>query len=729
MPNPRVELPGSYRDPLPGHETVGPADPSEQAHVTIVLRRKEPVLPITPYGAPKRVHEYIETHGASAGDFQAVRRFAAEYGLQGGNENAAARTIELHGRVGDLCRAFGTALETARIDDTIFRHRTGYIIVPEDLIPAVEAVLGLDNRPAAIPHFVKFKVGHSCPPTAGYSPLEVAELYEFPAHLDGTGQTIAIIELDGGFIPSDVVAYFRKLGLKPPKIETVLIDGQTDTIGKHLPLHPELNADDEVAMDIEVAGAIAPGAQQVVYFAQNTDQSFLKAVNAAIFATPQPACISISWGQAENAYSKQAMRAFEAAFQDAANLGIPVCVSAGNTEWFDETSTRHVDFPTSAPHALACGGTRLVALDGEITRETVWNAEVTDDQGKKVRQRTGGGVSQFFAKPVYQSSVAVPAPPEGSPGGRGVPDVSGNADPATGYRIRVKGAEEIVGGTSAVAPLWAGLIARMGQSIGGPVGFLNPQVYKTRTQAEGFRDITESNNGSPREDRLYHSTPGWNPLTGLGAPKGMALLRALGAPMPPQPKPEPRIAAHSTRPRITERDHRPESPAQPAMSSPALVEKTVAARIRVAEARTQRRGFTNPTSAACRASASIEASAAALKPVALIAPSRPVPVPDRPEIGDARASTDSRADSPLAQAPSRMERVSPARQHLPGIVGHADPVTLAGILGLTALTGMAASVATLTCIALGNGKAPHDTGSRKVIALNGVQQLIPKEVN
>jgi kumamolisin len=224
----------------------------------------------------------------------------------------------------------------------------------------------------------------------------VAALYEFPPHLDGSGQTIAIIELDGGFIPSDVAAYFRRLGLKPPEIEKVLIDDQTNTIGKHLPLHPEMNADDQVAMDIEIAGAIAPGARQVVYFAQNSDQSFLKAVNAAIFAAPQPVCISIGWGQAENAYTKQVMRAFEAAFQDAANLGIPVCVSAGNAGWFDESSSLHVDFPASAPHALACGGTKLLALDGAITMETVWSAVVTDDEGKRVRQRTGGGVSQFF---------------------------------------------------------------------------------------------------------------------------------------------------------------------------------------------------------------------------------------------------------------------------------------------------------------------------------------------
>jgi kumamolisin len=670
----------------------------EQAYVTIVLRRKEPVLPITPYGAPKRVEEYTQAHGASITDLQSVRRFGAEYGLQAKNENAAARTIEFHGSVGDLCRAFGIVLETVRIDDTIFRHRTGYITLPEDLFPAVEAVLGLDDRPAARPHRVRFRGDHSV--AACHSPLEVAKLYEFPADLDGSGQTIAIIELDGGFIPRDAATYFRKLGLKSPEIETVLIDGQTNKIGRHLPLHPQLNADDEVAMDIEITGAIAPGARQVIYFAQNTDQSFLKAVNAAVFATPQPVCISIGWGQAENAYSKQAMKAFEAAFQDAANLGIPVCVSAGNAGCCDETSSRYVDFPASAPHALACGGTRLLASDGAITRETVWDTGVTDDQGTRERQRTGG-VSRFFAKPVYQSSVAVPARPEGSTGGRGVPDVSANADPASGYRIRVNGVEGIIGGTSAVASLWAGLIARMGQAIGGPVGFLNPQIYKTRTRAEGFRVIAADNNDGRREGP-YEVTADWNSHTGLGTPKGMTLLRALGAPMPPQAKPEPLIAAHPTRVRITESARRPQSPVKPLTSSLALVEKTVTARTPVMETRTKR-----PVVPAQQATPAVPVSGAKAvptpwKPAALIAPLRSVTAPDRPEIVGPELSEAPPMESFLSPAPAREKCLWSARHYLSHIGGPADPTALAGILGLTALTGMATAVAAVAFIALGN---------------------------
>jgi kumamolisin len=525
--------------------------------------------------------------------------------------------------------------------------------------------------------------------------LEVAALYEFPSHLDGSGQTIGIIELGGGFIASDVETYFRKSGLKLPKIETVLIDGQTNSISNHFSLHPELNTDDEVAVDIEIAGAIAPGARQVVYFAQNTDQSFLKAVNAAIFATPRAACVCISWGQDENTWSRQAMRAFEAAFQDAANLGIPICVSAGNSG-FGPTSFRHVEFPASSPHALACGGTRLIASDGVITGETAWSAAVTCED-KKASQRRCAGQSQFFANPLYQSKAAVPARMEESAGGRRVPDVSANADPATGYRVRIKGVEEIVGGTGTVAALWAALIARMGQAMAGPVGFLHPQIYKPRNRAEGFRQIPENDDGREEDS---HKEWDWNPWTGLGAPKASALLRALGAPLPPQPERDVRMAVNAIKPRIPERACRTENPAPPPSHSPALMKKGATAREPAAMSRIQR-----PPVISLRPPAWPLPTRAAGNPAPRIERALSTPVQVGSEIPGPRTSDAPRLDSLIGLMALPKDYGSAAKRYLAGISDHADPGALAGILGLTALTGMAATVATVTCIALGNGKS------------------------
>jgi kumamolisin len=349
----------------------------------------------------------------------------------------------------------------------------------------------------------------------------VATLYQFPAGTDGTGQTIAIVELGGGFGSSDLDPYFAGLGLPVPSVTAASVDGAVNQPGQD----PN-GADGEVLLDIEVAGAVAPGAAQVVYFAPNTDQGFVDAVTTAVHATPTPAVVSISWGQSEDSWTAQARTALDQAMADAAALGVTVCVAAGDNGSSDgqSGSGAHVDFPASSPHALACGGTSLRgdAGTGVISSETVWN-----DGGSG--GATGGGVSDTFPLPSWQAAAGVPAragAAAGTAAGRGVPDVAGCADPATGYQVRVDGQSTVIGGTSAVAPLWAGLISRLAQSTGKPFGLIQPQLYAgvtTGTAAPGFRDITSGSNGS------YAAGPGWDACTGLGSPEGSTLLTALGS--------------------------------------------------------------------------------------------------------------------------------------------------------------------------------------------------------
>ena len=285
-------------------------------------------------------------------------------------------------------------------------------------------------------------------------------------------------------------------------------------------------ADGEVLLDIEVAGAVAPGAAQIVYFAPNTDQGFVDAVTTAVHATPTPTVVSISWGQSEDAWTAQARTALDQAMADAAALGVTVCVAAGDNGSSDGQSGSgvHVDFPASSPHALACGGTSLRgnAGTGVISSETVWN-----DGGSG--GATGGGVSDAFGLPSWQAAAGVPAQAgagAGTTAGRGVPDVAGCADPATGYQVRVDGQSTVIGGTSAVAPLWAGLISRLAQSTGKSFGLIQPQLYAgvtAGTAAPGFRDITSGSNGA------YAAGPGWDACTGLGSPEGATLLTTLGS--------------------------------------------------------------------------------------------------------------------------------------------------------------------------------------------------------
>lgn len=520
MPQARVTLPGSHREAAQEAERIGPAKQSDQAHVTVYVRGKGNPLPITRPGHYVTSEEYKAAHGAIAGDFLAIRDFAKQYSLKPANENAATRSIELHGSVGDLSRAFGVTLDHVKIKDRIYRHRQGEITIPENLLPIITAVVGLDNRPQAEPRVraIQPKTRDDSPTAQAFSPLTIGQLYNFPSGLDGTGQIIAVIELAGGFLQSDLDAYFQGLGLKAPTVTVVSVDGGQNAVSQPF-TQPPFPTDEEieVALDIRIAGALAPGATQLVYFSGTSDQAFLAAVNAAIVATPQPTVISISWGKAENGWTDRMKQQFEAAFQHAAQLGIPICVASGDDGSFDGTTSLQVDFPASAPHALGCGGTTLLASGNTIGSETVWN-ELLIFNGNQVRQGTGGGVSQSFPKPDYQSPVTVPAQPAGTGGGRGVPDVAGDADPGTGYTIHCKGADMTAGGTSAVAPLWAALIARFGQKLGTPVGFLNPLIYQSGVSGTSFQDVTQGNNDSQGVGGPYQAGSGWDPCTGLGSP-------------------------------------------------------------------------------------------------------------------------------------------------------------------------------------------------------------------
>jgi len=345
---------------------------------------------------------------------------------------------------------------------------------------------------------------------SSFTPPQIAALYQFPANSSATGQTIGLIELGGGYRAADLTAYFSSLGLPAPTVTAVSVDG-----GKNTPSTAD-GADGEVMLDIEVAASVAPGAKIAVYFAPNTDQGFIDAITTAVHDTAnKPSVISISWGGPESTWTQQAVTALDSACQAAALLGVTITVAAGDNGSTDGVTdgADHVDFPASSPHVLSCGGTRITATNGTLSDEVVWN-ELSANEGA-----TGGGVSALFTKPTWQASANVPAPPSTS-GGRGVPDVAGDADPVTGYTVRVDGQTIAIGGTSAVAPLWAGLIALANAGLKTPVGFLNPTLY---SNPAAFRDITTGTNGS------FSAASGWDPCTGLGSPIGTAIITALGS--------------------------------------------------------------------------------------------------------------------------------------------------------------------------------------------------------
>src|SRR5262249_42975706 len=157
-------------------------------------------------------------------------------------------------------------------------------------------------------------------------------------------------------------------------------------------------------------------------------------------------------------FTSQSMATFNQAFQDAGTMGKTVFVAAGDNGSSDGQSDagNHVDFPASSPYVVGCGGT---TLEANVSTDTI-TSEVVGNETASNEGATGGGVSDFFPKPSYQDSVNVPAPTSQA-GGRGVPDVAADADPVTGYQVTIDGSTTTIGGTSAVAPLYAGLFARI----------------------------------------------------------------------------------------------------------------------------------------------------------------------------------------------------------------------------------------------------------------------------
>jgi len=519
---PSVPLAGSERLPLPGAQPAGPVDPAERLEVTLITRRAAS-LPLDRAGVPIRLSrsELRERYGSDPADHELVARVLGqrEPEIQVTAHDPATRRMTVAGPAGALARAFGTELSLVTStgpagEPVTHRQRRGSLHIPAELGGVIEAVLGLDSRPQA-----RAQLRHADPAAIAttYTPAQVASIYQFPAGTDGSGQTVAIIELGGGFSATDLDAYFGSLGIPAPSVTAIGVDGAANVAGQD----PQ-GADGEVLLDIEVVGAIAPGARQLVYFAPNTDQGFIDAVTAAVHAEPTPAAVSISWGAAESSWTAQSMTALDQAIADGVALGVTVTAAAGDNGSSDGVSDGrpHADFPASSPHALACGGTSLRAdpSTGVITSETVWN----DGAGAGA---TGGGVSVTFPLPAWQATAGVPASPNGSPG-RGVPDLAGNADPRTGYQVLVDGQHAVIGGTSAVAPLIAGLTARLAQALGKSVGPLQPSLYSGAQPGQpvaSIRDITSGANGA------YSARPGWDACSGLGVPVGSELLSQLSA--------------------------------------------------------------------------------------------------------------------------------------------------------------------------------------------------------
>ena len=540
-----VVLAKSHRKPLSGARLIGDVDPQETLEITIRVRSRstedraallanmENQLPAQRQYLTRE--ELASRFGADQADLDKVAAYARENGLTVTSSSVARRTVMVKGTVADLVKAFPTELKQYDSEQGKFRGRSGPLQIPEELSGIVEGIFGFDNRRQARAHAILRLGGKIKPFRAGmqdttFTPPQVASLYDFPSNADGTGQCIGILEFGGGYDTTDLQTYFSNLGINLPQITTVPVDGVANN--PNSPNPDDNDADGEVMLDVEVAGSVAPKAKIVVYFAPFTEQGWVDVLTTAVQdATNKPSVLSVSWGwpESNDLWTQQAMDAVNQTLQEAGLAGVTVCCASGDDGSEDELTDghAHVDFPAASPYILACGGTTLTASSNPtgIASETVWN----DGPRSQGGGATGGGVSELTPVPSWQANAGVPPSVNTGFNGRGVPDVAGDADPNTGYQVRVHGQDGTCGGTSAVAPLYAALAALWNEELGAAVGFVNPLLYAAPVPS-AFHDITQGTNDPTGNIGGYPAGVGWDACTGLGSPDGAKIFSALQPP-------------------------------------------------------------------------------------------------------------------------------------------------------------------------------------------------------
>src|ERR1700733_1828648 len=538
---------------------IADADPDERLNVSIKLRRKRghPTLPDQLYWSKtppgKRTFlsrdEFADQYGADSKDLGVLLNFAKANKLRVIASSLARRTIVVSGSVKQMNRIFRVDLGIYAFPGGAYRGREGRIYVPSSIAHIVVGVWGLDNRQAVRRHTV---TSQDTPAGAvALTPPQVGQLYNFKAGR-GAGQTIGILEFGGGYvvrviggifkmtITPDVDAFFQSVGLAVPKITPVPVDGVFNDPGN--PLDP-YNPSGEVLLDIDVAGSIAPEAHLAVYFAPNSVQGTIDAFSTAVHdAVNQPSVITMSWGGSEFSpsesspnWNQSSLDAMSEIFAEAASMGISILASSGddgaNCEMSDGAA--HVLYPASDPWVTGCGGTIITNVDGLHFDENTWNDKVLDPVYGFIGGATGGGFSRIFTKPKWQQH---PKSMIRFPRRRGVPDIAGNGSPYSGYKIFVFGQAAQIGGTSAVAPLYAGFIATLNARLGFNLGYLNPSLYQAKLFPNVFRDIDDGRSNAVLYLDLatfpvsiatspgFRSGAGWDACTGLGVINGAGFI-------------------------------------------------------------------------------------------------------------------------------------------------------------------------------------------------------------
>jgi kumamolisin len=520
----KVPFPGSERPEPAGARRVGVPAADQRLTVSIVLRPRSPQN--EPPSGPAdqgtvNQSRFAATPGADPRAIAAVEQFAHEENLTVEATFSKQRMVKLSGSVAQLEEAFQVELVVFEDRGKQYVSHAGAVYLPTQLVPVVLGVFGLSNPPIR---------PHSSPgPNQVVNDLtRTLAVYGVLGGLDGLDgslQTVGIISLGGGgYRVEDLEAFFGG----PDNVPTI-VDESTDGVTENSPGGPY---DGEITQDICIIGSIAPSATIVVYWGSNDNSGYINAVGYAVHdSVNNPSVLSTSWGWAEESWGPMGMISMNSYFVEAVQHVISVFAASGDRGWSDGLLDNfwHVDYPASDENVTGCGGTTLtIAGDGSRQAEVVWNDPSSPDPN--TWGVSGGGVSNYFFLPDFQQGIGVPAnpnppPPSGpdwiGPLGRGVPDVASHAD---GFNGIPGSAAPIFDGTSAAAPLWAGLITLINQLNGVPTGYFNDVLYGRLAPQGALYDVTSG------DDAFYAAQVGWDACTGWGSPNGAQIAYLIGPP-------------------------------------------------------------------------------------------------------------------------------------------------------------------------------------------------------
>ena len=439
--------------------------------------------------------QFASRFGPSSTSVAAVESWAKAQDLTVTSLSADDLLVRLTGSTNAIGSALGVTFDRFRsASGSSYVSSAGTAALPASLSGDVTAILGLSDLARA----QGFVAHRSATPTAGlsyptsYGPKELGDLYDAPANQTGSGQQVSVIAAGDLSQPKKDLATFEShFGL--PTVSWNQIDVGTPS--------SETEGDDEWDLDTQYSTGFAPGVSQVnVYDGSSLeDAALLETIDRWVTddATKQA---SFSAGECELLAQASGFReSLDTVLAEAAVQGQTLFTSSGDTgsqcpalvgENGVPLGLPGVNFPASSPYAIGAGGTTVLGAGNEIG----WYAG-------------GGGTSLLESTPAWQQNAG------GSFLGvkRGVPDVSLDADPESGYEVFIDGKEEVIGGTSASAPSWQGIWARAQGAHSGSLGFAGPVIYQSEP-AGAFHDITIGDNV------LFPCTPGWDYVTGRGTP-------------------------------------------------------------------------------------------------------------------------------------------------------------------------------------------------------------------